>query len=311
MNRKLYKYGLVVLLGFSAMCGFAQQDPLFTQYMNNPGLINPAYAGSNNVMNINGIFRKQWVGQAWSPTTTTLSLNTPMQKFKVGLGLTFVDDQIGPWHQTGLYIDYARHFSIDNKHNISLGLKAGFNYLDINLINLIMYEYDPYIAADPHNTTFLPNFGLGVFYFTDKYFMGFSVPKLIRNGIKENENTLEAIGREERHYFLTAGYLFTIHEPVWKLKTSAMARFVNGAPSSFEVSATTIIYDQIWLGLTYRLGDAIAAHVRGQVSNRLQIGYSYDLNNSRLKKFNSGSHEVFINYNFSFSDQPIRSPRYF
>ncbi|HPR33809.1 MAG TPA: type IX secretion system membrane protein PorP/SprF [Prolixibacteraceae bacterium] len=311
MKRILFLYGLIFLLTLSVLNGWAQQDPLFTQYMNNPGLINPAYAGSKGILNMNGIFRKQWVGQEWSPTTTTLTVNSPLRKYEVGLGLTFVDDQIGPMHQTGLYIDYARHFLIGKKHNVSLGLKAGFNYFDINLMNLIMYEYDPYLAADPHNTAFLPNFGVGIYYFTDSYFVGISVPKLIRNNIRDQDNTLVVVGREERHYFLTAGYLFTIDDPVWKLKASTMTRLVNGAPVSLEIGLTAIFYERIWFGLTYRFGDAFAAHARVQVSDRLQLGYSYDMNNSRLKAYNSGSHEVFLSYDFSFKGQRIRSPRYF
>ena len=198
--------GLVVL----ALTGRAQQDPLFTQYMNNPVLINPAYAGSSTNLNISGVFRKQWVSMNWSPTTTTLSVSSPFRNYDVGLGFTFVNDQIGPLHQTGVYIDYARNLRFSNNRNLSLGLKVGFNYFDANLLNLIMYEYDPYIALDPHKSDFLPNFGVGVFYHTQKYYIGLSVPKLVRNSYNKQENTLEVVGREERHYYLTAGYVFTM-----------------------------------------------------------------------------------------------------
>ncbi len=282
---------------------------MFTQYMNNPGLINPAYAGSKGLTNVNGIFRKQWVGQEWSPMTTSISVNAPYNKYDIGLGVTLLDDQIGPSHQVGLYVDYSKYFSFKKGRTLALGLKAGFNFFDINLMNLVMYEHDPYIAADPRNKVFLPNFGIGAFYFTDDFYVGLSVPKLLRNTIKDSENLI--LGKEERHLFLTAGYIFVIDDPFWRMKASAMTRFVNGSPASIEVSATAILYDRVWFGLTYRVGDAIAAHGRVQINKNLQIGYSYDLNNSRLKYYNTGSHEIFISYDFVIKDQKILSPRYF
>jgi type IX secretion system PorP/SprF family membrane protein len=289
----------------------AQQDPLFTQYMNNPGLINPAYTGSRGIMNVKGLFRKQWLGIDWSPTTTTLSFSSPLNKYDVGLGATFLDDQIGPMHQTGLYVDYSRFFRFSEKRNLALGLKAGFNYFDINLLNLRRQEYDPHLEMNPQTKAFLLNFGVGVYYFTPNFYAGLSIPKLIRNDIKDKNNTLLILGKEERHYFVTTGTLITIDDPVWKLRLSAMGRVVNGTPASVETEATVIIYDKVWIGFGYRLGDAITAHLRMQVNHKIQIGYSYDLNNSRLKNYNSGSHEIFLSYDFSFSRHRILSPRYF
>jgi type IX secretion system PorP/SprF family membrane protein len=301
---------LIVVMAIISFSGYAQQDPLFTQYMNNPGLINPAYAGSRGVSNVNGIFRKQWLGQEWSPTTTSLSISAPYSRYDIGVGFTFIDDQIGPLHQTGLYFDYAKFITFSQGRNLSLGLKGGFNSYDIDLANLVMHQEDPYIAAQPNRKAFLPNFGLGLFYFANNYYVGVSIPKIVRNSIKDSENTLVVLGKEERHYYLTAGRLFVIDQPVWKIKASMMSRFVNGAPASLELSATAIVYDRVWFGMTYRFGDAVAVHVRGQVNNHLQIGYSFDLNNSRLRAYNSGSHEIFISYDFSIQGAKIYSPRY-
>lgn len=305
------RYSVMLILLLTILKVRAQQDPLFTQYMNNPGLINPAYAGSHGNVNINGIFRKQWIGLDWSPLTTSLSVNQPFKNLEVGLGFTFIHDQIGPQKQTGLYFDYARHLRFSNNRTLSLGLKAGFNYFDINLLNLLTSEYDPFVAANPRKSKFLPNFGVGAYYFTDNYFVGFSIPKLIRNNFEDDDNTLTVVGREERHFYLTAGYLFTIDDPIWKLKPTMMTRIVNGAPGSFELSLTAIFYDQFWFGLAYRFGDAIAGHLRFQVNDRIQVGYSYDMNNSRLRHYNSGSHEIYLSYDFAFRGRKTLSPRYF
>ncbi|MDA3880227.1 MAG: type IX secretion system membrane protein PorP/SprF [Prolixibacteraceae bacterium] len=311
MKKPALRYSLCVLLLVTIVNAFAQQDPLFTQYMNNPGIINPAYAGSNGAMNLKGIFRKQWLGMDWSPTTTTISFSSPLIKYDVGLGVTFLDDQIGPMHQTGLYADYSRYFRFPKKRNLALGLKVGFNYYDINLTNLRSHEYDPVLELNPQTKAFLPNFGVGLYYFSPKFYAGLSIPKLIRNDIKDTDNTLLILGKEERHYFLTTGALFNIDDPVLRLRTSTMAHIINGSPSSVEAEATAIFYDKVWLGFGYRLGDAITAHLRLQITHKLQIGYSYDLNNSRLKQYNNGSHEIFFSYDFSFSRHRILSPRYF
>lgn len=326
---RLLKHIILVVLTMLTVGAYAQQDPLFTQYMNNPGLINPAYAGSRGVVAANGVFRKQWVNQDWSPTTTTLSINSPFRDYKVGLGFTFVDDRIGPLAQTGIYIDYAYFLDLSKGRNLSLGIKGGFNFYDRNLTNLTMYEYDPLVSYNPRNTAFLPNFGVGLFYFTNDYFVGISVPKLVRNSISDSDNTLEVLGREERHVFFTAGGVITIDDPVWKLKPTAMLRMVNGSPVSVEFGATVIFYERVWFGLTYRLGDEssdedvkdwissrdrvgdICAHVRWQVSDRFQIGYSYDFINSQLRYYNNGSHEIFLSYEFAGRDRRIQSPRYF
>ncbi len=311
MSRTILKYTLLCILIFVGTKLFAQQDPMFTQYLNNPGIINPAYAGSKGVMNVNGTFRKQWLGMDWSPTTSTITYSSPFFKYDVGVGVTLINDNIGPINQTGLYVDYSKFFILEKDKVLSLGLKTGLNYFDIDLLSLIMTEQDPYLIANDNDGKFLPNFGIGAYYFTTKYYLGFSIPKIIRNSYKAHDNTLEALGREERHYFLTAGYVFSINDPVWKIKASTMARVVNGAPVSLDVSATLIVLERVWFGLSYRFGDAIAAHVRLEIDERFQLGYSYDMNNSRLKKYNSGSHEIFLSYNFSFMNDRVMSPRYF
>lgn len=298
------------MLIISGIRGFAQQDPMFTQYMNNPVLINPAYAGSQGELNFNGIFRKQWVGLEWQPTTTTFSINSPMKNNNVGVGATFINDKIGPIQQTGVYLDYAYYLEFDNRSKLSMGLMGGFNYYQKDLRGLTTYEDDPLVNQYPVTAKPLFNAGVGLYYYSDRYFIGASVPKLLRNSLTDADNTYELIGREERHYFFTGGMVFKVNT-ILKFKPTAMVRMISGAPASLEVSGTAIFYDQFWVGLTYRVQDAIAAHARVQVNSRFQVGYSYDLNNSRLRNYNWGTHEIFLSYTFTRRGQRILSPRYF
>jgi len=311
MKNLIKKY---IIIGFSILASlnvFGQQDPLYTQYMNDPILINPAYAGSRLNLSLNGVFRKQWVGLDWAPTTTSITVNSPFLNYKIGVGFSFINDKIGPMQQTGIYIDYAYHLNFDNNRNLSFGLKAGFNNFDLNLLDLITMDYDSYIYENDKGNKMLPNFGFGVYYYTEKFYAGFSIPKLIRNDLDDNENTLEAVAKEDRTYFLTAGAVFDVIDPIMKLKPAIMVRAIYGAPPSVEISATAIFYQRVWFGLMYRIGDAIAAHARLQVDNRLQIGYSFDFTNSRLSRYSNGTHEIFLNYLFSLRGQRVQSPRYF
>jgi type IX secretion system PorP/SprF family membrane protein len=307
----LKKYILLVFLLTISFLGFSQQDPLYTQYLNDPILINPAYAGSRGNVSMNGVFRKQWVGIDWAPTTTSISVNSPFLKYKIGAGFTIINDQIGPMQQTGVYFDYAYHLRFDKNRSLSLGLKAGFNNFDLNLLDLTTTETDEYVQQNDRPNIFLPNFGVGAYYYTENYYVGFSVPKLIRNSLQEKDNTLEIVGREDRTWFVSAGFVYSVIEPIFKVKPTILMRAVRGAPLSVDISATAIFYDRFWIGAMYRIGDAIAVHARVQANSRLQIGYSFDFANSRLASYGNGTHEVFLNYVFSFRGQRVLSPRYF
>lgn len=306
--KKYLIFGLFILLSLSS---FSQQDPMYTLYMNDPILINPAYAGSRGNLSLNGVFRKQWVGMNWQPTTTSVTINSPFWNYKVGVGFSFLNDKIGPMQQTGIYLDYAYHLRFSKNRNLSLGLKVGFTNYDINLFNLTTADWDQYVQSNDHISKPLANFGIGAYYYTDWYYAGFAIPLLVKNSLVAKYNTYEFMGREDRTYFISAGMLLTLVDPIIKLKPTILARAIFGAPPSVEVAATAIFFDRVWFGLLYRFGDAAAAHLRLQVNDQLQIGYSYDLTNSDLRPHNRGTHEIMLNYVFTRRGQRILSPRYF
>lgn len=311
MVRRIRKYLILCLFTLIAVSSFAQQDPMYTLYMNDPILINPAYAGTRGNLSLNGVFRKQWVGMEWQPTTTSITLNAPFWNYKVGVGFSFMNDKIGPMQQTGLYLDYAYHLRFNKNRNLSLGLKAGFTNVDLNILNLTVVDWDDVVLTYDNTPVFLPNVGIGGYYYTDKFYAGFSIPLLLKNSLIKKNNTYELVGREDRAYFATVGGIFTAIDPVVKIKPTILARAIFGAPPSVEISATAIVYDRVWVGLLYRFGDAIAAHLRVQITQQLQIGYSYDLTNNDLRPHNKGTHEIMMNYVFTRRGQRILSPRYF
>jgi len=308
-NAKRMKINLIILflLGILGSVS-AQQDPMFTQYMHNPVSINPAYAGSRGTLNAVLMHRQQWVGIDGAPKTLTFSINSPFLSYNVGIGLSILYDELGPTKQTGIYADYAYHLKMTDKVKLAFGLKGGINIYDINLLNLIGSQGDEYIAMNGKSTLYNPNFGVGSYLYSDRFYLGFSIPKLLQNNLSDNSNNL--VNKEERHFFLTGGFVLGISENI-KFKPSSTVRIVSGAPVSVELSGAVILRDRLWLGGMYRFGDAAGAMAKFDLTNQLSVGYSYDFTLSELRPYNQGTHEVFISYDFAFRNRKTLSPRYF
>jgi type IX secretion system PorP/SprF family membrane protein len=314
INNKLFdlkKSNLfLILLLFFVWNASAQQDPMFTQYMHNPVSINPAYAGSRGTLNFVAMNRLQWVGMDGAPKTLTLSVNSPFMKYNVGIGLSLIYDEIGPTKQTGIYADYAYHLRVTTNVKLAFGLKGGVNIYDVNLLNLIGAQNDDHVALYGFRKMYLPNFGVGSYLYSDRFYIGLSIPKLLQNSLSDNQNTMVLANKEERHIFLTGGVVIDISENI-KFKPSAILRMVSGSPISAELSAAFLLNDRLWLGGMYRFGDSVGAMVKFDLTNQLSVGYSYDLTNSGLQPYNQGTHEVYVSYDFAFKNKKILSPRYF
>jgi len=286
----------------------AQQDPMFTQYMHNPVSINPAYAGSRGTLNVVGMHRQQWVGIDGAPRTLALSVNSPFIKYNVGIGFTLLYDQLGPTKQTGLYGDYSYHLKMTTKTKLAFGLKGGLSIIEKDLANLIHYNDDDYLSLNGYQKLYLPNFGIGSYLYSDRFYIGLSIPKMLQNSLSENTNTV--VNKEQRHYFLAGGVVLDVTENI-KFKPSATVRVVKGSPVSTEMSAAVLLSDKLWLGGMYRIGDAIGAMTKFELSKQLSVGYSYDYTLSKLGNYSQGTHEVYISYDFIRSGRKVLSPRYF
>ena len=308
-NAKRMKIYLIAvfLLGILGSVS-AQQDPMFTQYMHNPVSINPAYAGSRGTLNVVAMHRQQWVGIDGAPKTLTLSVNSPFLSYNVGVGLSLLYDQLGPTKQTGIYADYAYHLKVTNRTKLSFGIKGGVNIYDINLSDLPIYEDDGHIAMYGARRLYHPNFGVGTYLYSDRFYLGFSIPKLLQNNLSDDKNTL--INKEERHIFIASGVVLDVSENI-KFKPSTTVRMVSGAPVSVELSAAVLLHERLWLGGMFRFGDSAGAMTKFDLTNQLSVGYSYDFTLSELRPFNQGTHEVFISYDFARRNRKTLSPRYF
>lgn len=301
---------LVFLLMFIVVESFGQQDPIYTQYMENLMNINPAYAGSRDLLSMMVVSRNQWVGMAHSPDTRALSINAPVGRTNMGLGLSFLSDQVWPIKQNGLYFDYSYTLHFRDRSKLAFGLKAGVNFYQANVASLKTNDPNDPVFSSDFNHSFLPNLGVGAFYHTPRFYAGISVPKLIKNTINKSGFSSGQFSKEEVNIFLMSAYVFDVNRSV-KFKPSILSRFVFNAPVSFDLNSTFIFSDRLSLGAMWRLGDSLGALFQVQTNNNMKIGYSYDYPISRLGAFNQGTHEIMVSFDLELSNGKVRSSRYY
>ena len=295
----------------------AQQDPQYTQYLYNTQIVNPAYTGSREVLSFGVLGRVQWVNIEGSPRTGTFTVSSPLGPSKnMGLGLSIVYDQIGPATESNANIDYSYSIQLD-RHDISklsFGLKAGMVVLDVDYSKLTIFEnYDPLFQSTVDNKI-QPQIGAGIYYHTQKFYSGFSVPNFLnskhfdKSSLENNE--LESIAIERLHYFFIAGYVFDIG-PNLKFKPAVLSKFVSGAPLQWDGSANFLINEKITLGASYRWNSSISGLVGFQISQSLFIGLAYDYDSTTIKDYSSGSYEAVIRFDVFNRLEKILTPRFF
>ena len=286
----------------------AQQDPLFSQYMFNTLAVNPGYAGSADVFTIMALSRHQWVGFNGAPSTQTLVAHTPIAKEHMALGLSVLNDKVGPTRQTGVYADYAYRIRTGKNSRLAFGLKGGANLYQADLASLS--TVDPDAANANVRGKALPNFGFGLFWHSKRHYIGLSAPKLLQNEIDAVQATGIVTAAEVRHYFLLGGIVIDLDRST-KFKPSFMVRMVQGAPLSIDLNANFLFRERIWLGAMYRVGNSFGVLGQYQVNDQFRIGYAFDLTTTKLGAYNAGTHEIMLNYDLRFFTGRTVSPRFF
>ncbi len=304
--KKLLYTSLLIMSAF--LCN-GQQDPLFTQYMFNTLSINPAYAGHADVIEANLIHRSQWVNFEGAPRTQSFTLHAPLRKENLGLGGTILNDRTGPTSQTGVFLD-ASYKVIMNKSSLAFGLKGGLNLYQAELTALNPVDgSDPIFQSDLVNEP-LVNFGFGMFWSSQRWYVTASLPKLLNNELIDETLPQFELNDERRHFFLGGGYVFNLNNYV-KFKPTFLARVVDGAPPTGDVSANFLFYDKFWAGAMFRTGDAVGMIFQYELNNKLRFGYAYDYVISDLNSFSGASHELMLGVDFGEPNRGEKSPRYF
>jgi type IX secretion system PorP/SprF family membrane protein len=304
MNIKFTFFGLLILCVNSI---YSQQEAQYSQYMYNTISVNPAYAGSRNVLSVLALHRSQWVGFDGAPTTSTFSINTPIPETNLGLGISAISDRIGPTEQNTFSGDISYTIRLNEKTNLSFGVKGTASFFSFD-----QYKVTPFQANDPKwrsvSTRLTPNFGVGTFLHSDQYYLGVSIPNIMESNFY-NDNDI-AINSQRMNYYLMGGYVFDVSNSI-KFKPAVVSKIVTGAPVQLDLSGNAMFMNKFVLGAAYRWDAAVSGLAGFQVNDALFIGYSYDFDTTSLSRYNFGSHEVFIRYEFVFKKDKLVSPRFF
>ncbi|WP_196890642.1 PorP/SprF family type IX secretion system membrane protein [Aureivirga marina] len=306
MKQKLL---LFVFAAFFAANTFAQQDPQYTQYMYNMSIVNPAYTtGTENILSFGALYRAQWVGAEGGPETFTGFVHMPVSD-NIEVGLSLVHDEIGGIVKENVVTgDFAYRLNFANDLHLSFGLKAGVSLYDANIAGLLTIVDDPDFQSNINKTYF--NLGAGVYFNSDKFYVGLSVPSFIPQPHLDSTDT-EDLWARESNMFLTGGYVFDLSSK-WRFKPAFLAKYISGEPVSFDLTANFLYNNFVEFGAGYRFEDAISGLVNFRISEVVRLGYAYDYTTSDFRDYVGSTHELFLLFNIDTSTKGYdKSPRFF
>jgi len=293
----------------------AQQDPQYTQYIYNPTIINPAYAGSRESLSFTALSRAQWVGLEGAPVTQSVTAHTPIGDRGIGLGLSVFNDQIGPSRETFGALDLSYSLQFDTDAVLAFGLKAGAQILDVNFQRTNIFDQTDTALQENVDNQLAPVLGFGFFYYQSNWYAGLSTPNLLKTEHFGQDN-LSVNGRfvaeEEIHLYATGGYVFDLSENI-DFKPATIVKYVTEAPLQIDVTANLLFYDRFTIGAAYRWDAAVSGLAAFQINNNFLVGFAYDREVTDLgnTQFNSGSYEVFLRYEIFKNPRVMESPRFF
>ena len=311
--KTLKKITIALVLSTGGLTTYAQQSPMYTHYMYNTLVVNPGYAGSRDALTVTALHRSQWVDFKGAPVTQTITMHAPLKSQHIGIGLSVLNDKIGPSNNTSIIADFAYRMQLTQKSKLALGLSGGANIMqaDLNSLN-VDQQNDPLFQNNFSNHT-TPNFGFGAYYSRERFYSGISIPNLLENSSEVNKADGSTLtGKEQRHYFFIAGTLLNITHDL-AFKPTTLIKVTSAAPIQADLTASFIIMKKLMLGAMFRTGDAFGGLVGFDITDQFHIGYSFDYSYGlQTFKHNQGSHEIVLRYDFIFSSKKqIHSPRHF
>ncbi len=332
--RKIITLIILILGGFATMQ--AQQDAMFTKYMFNSLVYNPAYAGSKEFMSVSLLHRTQWWNIPGGPNTQSFTIHSPLRNERVGLGMSLINDVIGPTHTISANLSYAYRIPVGEKAKLSVGLQGGLVNWRADWSDLTLEEGTDEAFSEEQPTFWLPNFGAGIYFYTDRFYLGAGVPHLVEYDLRKNIDAVPQWARQYRHYFFSAGAAFPLNGDAIVLKPSLLVKSVGlfsgfnkdenyqnvGAPTEFDIDLSVLFYNAFWVGTSFRSSveaftddsssfDSIDFWAAYYLMNGLRIGAAYDFTLTKLRQPAQGSFEVMLGYEFNYVTKKAATPRYF
>lgn len=311
MLKRINRFILFFVISLVSLFSYSQQDSQYTQYMYNTNNVNPAYAGSREVLSIFGMYRTQWVGLDGAPDTGVFSAHSPVSE-RVGLGLTFVNDRIGASDESTISIDFSYSIPVSEDYKLAFGLKGTAHLLNVDYSKLNIYNPTDALLQNNIDNRFSPNVGAGVYLYSEKFYVGLSVPNILETKHYDDDvrMTTQTLASERMHGYLITGYVFDLTHNI-KFKPAILAKAVNGAPLQADITANFLFNEKFVLGVAWRWDAAVSGLAGFQVNDNWFIGYAYDAETTKLANYNSGSHEIFLRYEFFRKSTRMVSPRFF
>lgn len=307
MAARLYIITFFVFLSAGLM---AQQHPLFTQYMFNGLVINPAYTGSHESMALTASYRRQWTALEGAPETQTFSFHSPLGVTRSAAGMMFMHDKAGPVHQYNVFATYAYRIPVSAKGKLSVGAQAGGNFYNARFSELQIITPDgrPDPVFEGNDSRMLPNAGIGIYYYTKRSYIGISMPAIINNRWEKVDPLQQS--RQRRHYLISAGHVFILSNTL-KIKPNVLVRYQENGPIQYDINANLLVKERLWVGASYRMNDSFDTILELMLNDSFRLGYSYGMPTSRFSRYQAGSHEVTLNYRIRKNKHVVLSPRYF
>lgn len=305
------KFILIMLGILAGSQAIAQQDPMLSQYMFNGLFLNPAYAGSHKYWSSTMTYRKQWVGMSGAPETAIAAVDGPIGAKNMGLGISFMYDRIGVSTHNKITANYAYQIRTSANSKLALGVSASLSQFNGRLQDLLIWDQGDQVFDQNVNGKYIPSFGVGAYYFAERYYVGISIPTLFAYQNDYNFNIdLSKASFLRRHYLLTGGYVFTA-SPTVKLKPSVLLKYVANAPLEADINFSVYYKDMISAGVSYRTKDAVVFLVEYQANHFFRIGYAYDITTTAVRNYSKGSHEIMLGFDFGKDLVKVKTPRYF
>ena len=305
----MQKLALFISLILAGTMVQAQLEPLSNQYLLNTLSINPAYAGSRDALSVTLLHRNQWTGFEGSPKTLSLAVHAPTRSEKIGLGFLLVSDHQGVSSSTIFTGNFAYRIRAGDGV-FSFGLAGGFTFVRNNWNSLVAVDQNDELLMRNSQGYFLPDFSIGTYYQSDRFFFGFSMPMFVSHQFNTSTDAYDLTNNyQEYNFFLNGGYLLRPSSNL-KILPSFMVRFTPVSIPQADLNLHLILFDRIRTGLSYRSNKSIVGLIMYHVNNQLAVAYSYDMGLGKIGGYMGGSHEIMIRYDFRYIIDVI-NPRFF
>ncbi len=308
LQKALFKSGALLCISVISWLNLsAQQEEQNSLYQYNVLNFNPAYAGSRGTMNITAIGRFQWVGINGAPMTQFLSVHAPIARQNIGLGLNVVNDMVGARNRTSIYADFAYSIRLNRKnHRLAFGINGGVDIWQMNTSSMVID--DPTDPSAINYSTTVGNFGGGIYYYGQRHYVGFSVPRILENNL--NNPAVSGNSRSARHFYIMGGYVFNLNSVV-KFKPATLIKITPNAPLTFDLNASFLLFEKLWIGGMYRFNESAGLNLSYTFADMFTIGYAFDFAYNDLRFNQYGSHEVMLQFDIAKKNKNYLSPRYF